>query len=186
MYNAFLLAPGPSRQLHCPNRAFPSLPRTPRPRSHWRLPINPSPASLIAYLPPFAPPLKCVSSHPHTPQQIQAWRTPTNPIDVHSITRRTSPAADTDLIITIPRPEDAPRIAARLLSTANPFALLLPADLAPRIAAGDQFDGQPDLRAAYQKGGKMMFIDSDFFWFIGNIPSLSIFSKLFSQVLDRA
>jgi hypothetical protein len=130
-----------------------------------------------------------VFAPPHTQaiaQQVQAWRTPTNPIDVHSITHRTPPAADTDLIITIPRPEDAPRIAARLLSTSIPFALLLPADLAPRIAAANQFDDQPDLRAAYQNGGKIMFLDSDFLWFIGNIPSLSSFSKFFSHVLDRA
>ncbi len=32
----------------------------------------------------------------------------------------------------------------------------------------------------------MIFLDSDFLWFIGNIPSLSNFSKIFSQVLDRA
>jgi hypothetical protein len=106
-----------------------------------------------------------VFTPPHTQavaQQIQAWRTPTNPIDVHSLSHRTSPAPDTDLIITIPRPDDAPRIAARLLSTTIPFALLLPAGLAPRIAADGQFDDQPDLREAYLKGGKMMFLDSDF------------------------
>jgi hypothetical protein len=31
-----------------------------------------------------------------------------------------------------------------------------------------------------------MFLDSDFLWFIDNIPELSDFAKIFSQVLDRS
>jgi hypothetical protein len=31
-----------------------------------------------------------------------------------------------------------------------------------------------------------MFLDSDFLWFIGNIPALSDFSQIFAQVLDRS
>ncbi len=30
-----------------------------------------------------------------------------------------------------------------------------------------------------------MFLDSDHLWFLGNIPSLQSFSKIYSQVLDR-
>jgi hypothetical protein len=29
-----------------------------------------------------------------------------------------------------------------------------------------------------------MFLDSDFLWFIGNVPELSDFSQIFAQVLD--
>jgi hypothetical protein len=130
-----------------------------------------------------------VFAPPHTQriaQQIQAWRSPTNPIDTHSLTHRSPPDPALELIITAPRPEDAPRIAARLLSTKIPFALLLPSDLAPRIADDAQFESQPCLRALYAHGGKIMFLDSDFLWFIGNIPELSDFSQIFSQVLDRS
>ncbi len=104
------------------------------------------------------------SPPPHTQkvaQQVQAWRRPTNPIDVHSITHRSSPAPDTGLVITVPRAEDAPRIAARLLTTNIPFAVLLPSDLASRVADANQFVDQPDLRAAYDNTGKIMFLDSD-------------------------
>ena len=88
---------------------------------------------------------------PHTQkvaQQVQAWRRPINPIDVHSLTHRTSPPPDTGFILTMPRAEDAPRIAARLLTTSIPFAVLLPSDLAPRVADSNQFDGQPVLHEA--------------------------------------
>jgi hypothetical protein len=30
-----------------------------------------------------------------------------------------------------------------------------------------------------------MFLDSDHLWFLGNMPSLSDFCKIFSQILDR-
>ena len=36
-------------------------------------------------------------------------------------------------------------MAARLLTTQIPFALLVPSDLAPRIPQPDQFESQPDL-----------------------------------------
>jgi hypothetical protein len=131
-----------------------------------------------------------VFAPPHTQriaQLIQAWRVPTNPIDTHSITHRSSLDPTIELIISSPRPEDAPRIAARLLSTTIPFVLLLPSDLAPRIADADQFDDQPCLSELYQHGGKkIMFLDSDFLWFIGNVPELSDCSQIFSQVLDRS
>ncbi len=87
----------------------------------------------------------------------------------------------------MPRAEDASRIAARLLTTTIPFpfAVLLPSNLAPRIADPNQFDGQPDLNAAYQTAGKMMFLDSDHLWLVGNIPPLHQFSRIYSQVLQR-
>ena len=85
----------------------------------------------------------------------------------------------------MPRAEDAPRIAARLLATPIPFALLLPSDLSSRIADAGQFPDQPDLTAAYKEAGKIMFLDSDHLWFLGNMPSLAEFSKIFSTVLDR-
>jgi hypothetical protein len=129
-----------------------------------------------------------VFAPPHTQriaQQIQAWRRPTNPIDTHSLTHRSSPAPDTTLIITIPPPEDAPRIAARLLSTTIPFAVLLPSELVPRIADAGHFQDQPDLALPYAHGGKVMFLDSDQLWFIGNIVPLHNFAKLYSQVLQQ-
>ncbi len=51
----------------------------------------------------------------------------------------------------MPRAEDAPRIAVRLLTTTIPFAILLPSDLAPRIADAHQFDDQPDLQSIYSR-----------------------------------
>ena len=77
------------------------------------------------------------------------------------------------------------RIAARLLLTAVPFALLLPAELTPRIADDGHFDDQPPLLQPYAHGGKIMFLDSDQVWFIGNIPLLHHFSKIYAQVLTR-
>jgi hypothetical protein len=129
-----------------------------------------------------------VFAPPHTQkvaQQIQAWRRLTNPIDVHSLTHRSAPSPDTGLIIAVPRAEDAPRIAARLLATTIPFAVLLPSDLAPRIADAKQFDGQPDLRDAYKHTGKIMFLDCDLIWIVGNIPDLLHFHHIHSQVLLR-
>jgi hypothetical protein len=129
-----------------------------------------------------------VFTPPHTQkvaQQLQAWRHPTNPIDVHSFTHLHPPVPNTDFVLTMPRAEDAPRIAARLLTTTIPFAILLPSDLAPRIADANQFPDQPDLQAAYTQAGKITFLDSDHLWFLGNMPSLSDFSKIFSHVLDR-
>ncbi len=129
-----------------------------------------------------------VFAPPHTQkvaQQVQAWRHPTNPIDIHSITHNTPPSPDTGLIITVPRAEDAPRITARLLSTTIPFAVLLPSDLAPRIADSNQFQEQPDLRAAYQDTGKVIFLDSDQIWIVGNIPDLHRFHQIHAQVLHR-
>jgi hypothetical protein len=128
-----------------------------------------------------------VFAPPHTQkvaQQIQAWRRPTNPIDVHSLTHRTPPAPSTGLVITIPRAEDAPRIAARLLTTAIPFAVLLPSDLAPRVADSNQFDDQPDLRDAYHNTGKIMFLDSDHLWIVGNVPDLLQYHRIYSQILQ--
>ncbi len=125
---------------------------------------------------------------PHTQkvvQQLQVWRHPTNPINVHSFTHLNPPSLHTEFILTMPRAEDAPRIAARLLSTTIPFAILLPSDLSPRIADADQFPDQPDLQSAYKVAGKIIFMDSDHLWFLGNMPSLSEFSKIFSIVLDR-
>jgi transposase InsO family protein len=130
----------------------------------------------------------CVFAPPHTQkvaQQVQAWRQPTNPINVHSITHTVPPSPDTELIITMPRAEDAPRIAARLLTTKIPFAILVPSDLAPRIAQPNQFESQPDLAEPYTTAGKIMFLDSDHLWIMGNIPSLQSFSKIYSQVLTR-
>jgi hypothetical protein len=84
----------------------------------------------------------------------------------------------------MPRAEDAPRIAARLLSTTTPFAILLPSDLSPRIPDAGQFPEKPDLQDAYKRAGKIMFLDSDHLWFLGNMPSLADFAKIFSTVLE--
>jgi hypothetical protein len=85
----------------------------------------------------------------------------------------------------VPPPDDAPRIATRLLSTTIPFAILLPAELAPRIADDGHFPDQPPLLQPYTQGGKIMFLDSDQVWFIGSIPTLHQFSKIYAQVLQR-
>ncbi len=104
----------------------------------------------------------------------------TNPIDVHSLTHRVAPSPDTGLIVAVPLPKTPPalRIAARLLATTIPFAVLLPSDLAPRIADADQFDGQPDLQDTYKSAGKLMFLDGDQIWIVGNIPDLHHFHRI--------
>jgi hypothetical protein len=119
-------------------------------------------STLLAHLPDTLKQARKVRvfTPPHTQkvaQQVQAWRLPTNPIDVHSFTHNTPPPPDTELIITMPRAEDAPRIAARLLTTTIPFAILVPSDLAPRIPSPDQFSDQPDLRSCYDNAGKIVF-----------------------------
>jgi hypothetical protein len=155
----------------------------------WALP-RPSRHFWTTCLTPFVTrPNSAFSPPPHTQrviQQIQAWRRPTNPIDSHSITHRSSPPADTSLVIAVPPPEDAPRIAARLLSSPIPFAVLLPAELAPRIADDGHFPDQPDLAHLYRNGGKIMFLDSDQLWFVGNLPSLQQYSKICAQILQRS
>jgi hypothetical protein len=122
-----------------------------------------------------------------TPKRLPNKSKPgaTNPIDTHSLTHRSSPPPDTGLIITVPRPEDAPRITARLLTTAIPFAVLLPSDLAPRIADAHQFDDQPDLDDLFKQTGKIMFLDSDQIWIVGNIAQLHHFHRIHAQVLQR-
>ncbi len=134
-----------------------------------------------------APKLR-VFAPPHTQrlaQQIQAWRRPFNLIDTHSFTHRSPLPADTSLAIAVLLLEDAPRIAARFLTTFIPFAVLLPAELAPRIADADHFPDQPDITSLYAQGEKIMYLDSDQLWFIGNIPTLQQFAKIYAQLLLR-
>ncbi len=85
-------------------------------------------------------------------------------------------------MIAVPPPEDAPRIAARLLSNPVPFAVLLPAELAPRIADDGHFPDQPDLAHVYMNGGKIMFLGSDQLWFVGILPSFQQYSKIYAQI----
>jgi hypothetical protein len=177
--------PGPENSL------FDSLSRYPLlgPRVLAPVGLSDAVSTLLDYLPVSlkAARIARVFTPPHTQkvaQQLQAWRHPTNPIDVHSFTHLNPPAPNTEFVLTMPRAEDAPRIAARLLITTIPFAILLPSDLAPRIADANQFPEQPDLQAAYKQAGKIMFLESDHLWFLGNMPSLSDFCKIFSQVLD--
>jgi hypothetical protein len=63
--------------------------------------------------------------------------------------------------------------------------VLLPAELAPRIADDHHFPDQPALSQPYAHGGKIMFLDSDQLWFLGNIPALQQFSKIYAQLLSR-
>ncbi len=58
-------------------------------------------------------------------------------------------------------------------------------DLAPRVADAKQFEDQPDLQDTYQQTGKIIFLDSDQIWIIGNIPDLHLFHRIYSQVLLR-
>ncbi len=157
--------------------------------SHQSVSLTLSPHTLLDHLPESLKTAGIVHvfTPPHTQkvaQQVQAWRHPTNPIDVHSFTHFHPPPPNTDFVLAMPRAEDAPRIAARLLATLIPFALLLPSDLALRIADANQFPEQPDLQLHYKQAGKIMFLDSDHLWILGNMPSLSDFSKIFSLILD--
>ncbi len=149
--------PGPQNTLYDGLSRYPLL----GPRVLAPIGITQAVTTLLDYLPDSfrdSPKIR-IFALPHThrlAQQIQAWRRPTNPIDTHSFTHRSPPAADTSLVIAVPPPEDAPRLAARLLTTSIPFAVLLPAELAPRIADDDHFSEQPALAHLYQQGGKIM------------------------------
>jgi transposase InsO family protein len=178
--------PGPENSLFDALSRYPLL----GPRVLAPIGLSDAVSTLLDHLPESLKTARIVRvfTPPHTQkvaQQVQAWRHPTNPIDVHSFTHLHPPPPNTELVLAMPRAEDAPRIAARLLATLIPFALLLPSDLAPRIADANQFPGQPDLQLQYKAAGKIMFLDSDHLWILGNMPSLSDFSKIFSLVLDR-
>ncbi len=171
--------PGPQHVLYDGLSRYPLL----GPRVLAPIGITQAVSTLLDHLPDSfrdSPKIR-VFAPPHTQrlaQQIQAWRRPTNPIDTHSFTHRSPPTDDTSLVITVPPAEDAPRIAARLLATTIPFAVLVPAELAPRIADDHHFPDQPALGQPYAHGGKIMFLDSDQLWFVGNIPALQQFSKI--------
>jgi hypothetical protein len=178
--------PGPENSLFDALSRYPLL----GPRVLAPIGLSDAVSTLLDHLPESLKTARIVRvfTPPHTQkvaQQVQAWRHPTNPIDVHSFTHLHPPPPNTEFVLTMPRAEDAPRIAARLLATLIPFAILLPSDLAPRIAAANQFPDQPDIQSAYKHAGKIMFLDSDYLWFIGNMPSLDDFSKIYSAVLDR-
>ena len=178
--------PGPENSLFDALSRYPLL----GPRVLAPVGLSDAVANLLDSLPDYLQDAHTVRvfAPPHTQkvaQQVQAWRRPTNPIDVHSLTHRSAPHPDTGLIITVPRAEDAPRITARLLTTNIPFAALLPSDLAPRTTDDRQFEDQPDLRDAYKNAGKIMYLDSDQLWIIGNIPTLHNFHHIYSQVLHR-
>jgi hypothetical protein len=178
--------PGPENSLFDALSRYPLL----GPRVLAPIGLSDAVSTLLDHLPESLKSARVVRvfTPPHTQkvaQQVQAWRLPTNPIDVHSFTHLHPPSPNTDFVLAMPRTEDAPRIAARLLATLIPFALLLPSDLAPRIADAGQFPDQPDLNASYKQAGKIMFLDSDYLWFLGNLPSLAKFSKIFAMVLDR-
>ena len=139
---------------------------------------------LLRRLPDRLRDLRTVRTHcpPHTAdiaRRIQTWRRPTNPIDTHSVSHLQHPGP-VDLILTAPRAEDSPRIAARLLSTSVPFAILVPTDLVPYITA--PVDGQPDLGGKYKEAGKISFLESEMLWFIGNIPELSNHCEIFANI----
>ncbi len=162
--------PGPQNILYDGLSRYPLL----GPRVLAPIGITQAVSTLLDHLPDSfrdAPKLR-VFAPPHTQrlaQQIQAWRRPTNPIDTPSFTHRSPLPADTSLAIAVPLPEDAPRIAARLLTTSIPFAVLLPAELASRIADADHFPDQLDITSLYAQGGKIMYLDSEQLWFIDNI-----------------
>ncbi len=63
---------------------------------------------------------------------------------------------------------------------------MLPAELAPRIADEGHFLDQPDLAHLYANGGKIMFLDSDQLWFVGNLSPLERFCKIYAQILQRS
>jgi transposase InsO family protein len=180
------IPPGPLNTLYDGLSRYPLL----GPRVLAPIGITQAVATLLDHLPDSfrdSPKIR-VFAPPHTQriaQQIQAWRRPTNPIDTHSFTHRSPPPDDTSLIISVPPPEDAPRIAARLLSSSIPFALLLPAELAPRIADDNHFPEQPALAHLYAQAKKFTFLDSDQLWFLGNLPTLQLFSKIYAQLLSR-
>ena len=68
-------------------------------------------------------------------RKIQEWRSPTNAIRVSAPV--TFPAT-WQLAFLAPASEKAPKVAARLIETGLPFAVLMPLDLVNWIAVGDK------------------------------------------------
>jgi transposase InsO family protein len=49
----------------------------------------------------------------------------------------------------------------------------------------NHFPEQPALAHLYEQGGKIMFLDSNQLWFLGNLPTLQLFSKIYAQLMSR-
>jgi len=76
---------------------------------------------------------------------------------------------------------DGPRVAAHLALGKVPFAVLLPADLAPTLIDPELLGDKTRRVSAeiYNQLGKVMYLATDKLWVIGNIPELSAHRDIF-------
>ena len=117
---------------------------------------------------------------------IQSWRKATNP--VHRIPPRTDndpPAAD--LVIYAPPVDRTPEIAAQLLTSTTPFALLMPLDLAHvtldrRLARKANLDHDL-LVAKFDGAAKITVLATQMLWLVGGIPELANSAITFASTL---
>ena len=120
-------------------------------------------------------------------RQVQQWKRTTKPIMQRAIspTRKPRPV---DFVIAQPAAGDSPRVVAQLLQSSTPFAILLPTDLAPQVKdpnlwQGTEFDIQADQKQ-YSALGKIVYLDTDLMWLIGNIPELEGSAEVFNDELS--
>jgi hypothetical protein len=164
-----------------------SLSRFPMPGPRALAPLGPARSfdELLAILPERFKSVRKVHAGCHTPSiktKAQVWRTETNPIDIHSVSPL-RPAPVQDLILAAPDAADAARSCAQLLLGPSPFAALIPTDLAPQTYRKDLF---PDIRVEkkiFNRAGKLVLLEADMAWVIGNIKELETHREVFNQQL---
>ena len=117
---------------------------------------------------------------------VQAWRKATNPV------HRTPPRTDNDpptadLVVYAPPVDRTPEIAARLLTSTTPFALLMPLDLAHaaldrRLARKANLDHDL-LVARFDEAAKVTVLATQMLWLVGGIPELANTAVTFASTL---
>ena len=117
---------------------------------------------------------------------VQDWKQTTKPIIQRSISAL-HPPTQVDLIIAQPAAGDSPRVVARLMHVGTPFAVLMPTDLAPQITDPNLWNGTdiPIIteREAYKELGKIVYLETDLLWVVGNIPELSAVAEIYDHEL---
>ena len=120
---------------------------------------------------------------------VQRWKHSSSPIVQKPFPRTNPRSFAPDLALFFPKPDLSPAILAQLLASSVPFGLLMPADLVTQVktkevvtTVGNDVD-TGTLSAQLQQTGKIMMLESNMIWIIGNIPELADFAETFSAQL---
>ncbi len=113
---------------------------------------------------------------------VQSWITGNNGSVLAVAPARKGAPLPSDLAILVPRPEDSPVTLALYLSSAAPFAILVPNDLLESAFSIRIFLGANPvtLREQFQAAGKLQILATQMTWVVGNMPeyrSLEMFSQ---------